>query len=58
MNLSCREASRLLSQSQDRRLAAGERAALWLHLRLCRGCRAVEAQMRFLRRAVQRLLQD
>jgi hypothetical protein len=55
MNLSCKEASRLLSQSQDRKLALGERVALKLHLALCRGCRAVSEQFEFLRRAVRRL---
>lgn len=55
MNLSCKEATRLMSQSQDRDLSLGERAALKLHLALCRGCRAVSEQFEFLRRALRRL---
>lgn len=55
MNLSCKEATRLMSQSQDRALSLGERAALKLHLALCRGCRAVSEQFAFLRRALRRM---
>lgn len=55
MNLSCKEATRLMSQSQDRALSLGERAALKLHLVLCRGCRAVSEQFAFLRRALRRM---
>lgn len=58
MNLSCKEATRLMSQSQDRELSLGERAALKLHLAICRGCRAVSDQLEFLRRAVRRLGED
>ncbi|HKX38094.1 MAG TPA: zf-HC2 domain-containing protein [Burkholderiales bacterium] len=58
MNLSCKEATRLMSQSQDRELSLGERAALKIHLAMCRGCRAVSEQLGFLRRAVRRLGDD
>jgi predicted anti-sigma-YlaC factor YlaD len=44
-----------MSQSQDRELSLGERAALKIHLAMCRGCRAVSEQLGFLRRAVRRL---
>jgi hypothetical protein len=54
MNLSCKEATRLLSQREDRKLSLGERAALGLHLAVCRGCRAVSEQIPFLRRALSR----
>ncbi len=47
-----------MSQSQDRELLLGERAALKIHLSICRGCRAVSAQLEFLRRAVRRLSED
>ena len=56
MNMSCKEASRLISQAQDRELSLGERASLQLHLAICRGCRAANAQFRFLRRAVHALV--
>jgi hypothetical protein len=55
MNISCKEASRLVSQSQDRQLSLGEQVALRLHLAICRGCRAFSVQLAFLRRAVRRL---
>jgi len=55
MNIACKEASRLMSQAQDRRLTLGERASLQMHLAICRGCRAVNAQFAFLRRAMREL---
>jgi hypothetical protein len=53
MNISCKQASRLMSQSQDRELSIGERTSLQIHLAICRGCRAVNAQFAFLRRAIR-----
>ena len=58
MNISCKEATRLISQAQDRELSLGERASLQFHLAICRGCRAVNAQFEFLRRAVRRVLDE
>jgi hypothetical protein len=58
MNISCREASRLMSQAQDRELSLGERASLQVHLAICRGCRAFKGQLDFLRRAVRQLLAE
>lgn len=52
--LSCKEASRLLSQRQDRRLALAERAALWLHLRACDACNRFARQLIVIREAVRR----
>jgi hypothetical protein len=46
------------SQGEDRRLAFGERVALRVHLAICKGCRNVNAQFRFLRQAVQDLSRD
>ena len=56
--LSCKETARLLSENADRELAFGERLALRVHLAICRGCRNVDAQFRFLRSAVQALTRD
>ena len=53
--LSCKEATRLVSQGRDRELALGERIALRVHLAICVGCRIVNRQLSFLRRAVSRL---
>lgn len=55
MNLSCKEATRLMSAAQDRELSIGERAALKVHLAVCKGCRIFDDQMHFLRRALRRL---
>jgi hypothetical protein len=55
MMLSCKETSRLLSQGEDRALGFGERVALRVHLAICVGCRRAGAQLKFLRRAMQRL---
>lgn len=52
-NLACREATRLLSERQDRDLSFGERASLRLHLTICDGCTAVGRQFDFLRRALR-----
>lgn len=52
---SCKDVSHLVSQGLDRRLGAGERLRLRLHLAICEGCRNLERQMDFLRKAIQRL---
>lgn len=49
--LSCKEATQLISQGMDRHLTLAERLGLRLHLLICRGCRATEAHLRFLRNA-------
>jgi hypothetical protein len=53
--LTCKETTRLVSQGLDRELAFGERVALRVHFAICLGCRRANRQMKFLRRAVQRL---
>jgi len=53
--LSCKEASRIVSQGLDRRLGFGERVSLRVHLAICSGCRAFSQQLGFLRTAVSRL---
>jgi hypothetical protein len=50
----CREASRLISQAQEHRLSASDWVRLRLHICWCVACQRVEAQMSFLRRAMQR----
>jgi predicted anti-sigma-YlaC factor YlaD len=57
MKLSCKEASRLLSQSLDRDLSLGEHARLRLHLTLCDACRNFNQQLKQLRQAVARLFE-
>ena len=53
--LSCREATRLLSEAQDRKLVLPEKLQLEIHLALCKGCRNFRKQMSFLREACQQL---
>ena len=55
MMLSCQEATQLVSQGLDRRLALRERVALRLHLLICDGCTEFRKQAAFLQKAVQRL---
>jgi hypothetical protein len=49
--LSCRDATRLMSEAQDRKLGFAERLQLDLHLALCKGCRNFNEHMAFLRKA-------
>lgn len=49
--LSCKDATELISQGLDRRLSRAERMGLGLHLLICRGCRATERHLAFLRTA-------
>ena len=53
--LSCKEASRLVSQGLDRRLGLFERFRLRLHLAICDGCTNFKKQMDFLRKALSKL---
>jgi hypothetical protein len=51
--LSCKEASRLISDGMDRRLSVTERIALRMHVGICDACTRFTAQAKFLRRALQ-----
>jgi Putative zinc-finger len=52
--LTCKEASRLISQRRDRELSVGERLSLRVHLALCAACVRVSAQFDFLHKALAR----
>jgi hypothetical protein len=52
VSLTCREASRLLSEGLDRELTLRQRISLRLHLTLCDACTRVKAQFEFMRRAL------
>jgi predicted anti-sigma-YlaC factor YlaD len=58
MMLSCKEASRLLSQGLDRKLGFGERVMLRVHLGICDGCTNFRDQVAFLRKAMVRLADE
>jgi putative zinc finger protein len=55
MMISCKDASRLLSQAMDTRLPLGSRVRLRLHLLICDACTNFSRQLRLLRRAIARL---
>lgn len=55
--VSCREATRLMSDALDRPVTLRERMGLRLHLAFCRGCRNFEKHMAFLRRACRSLVE-
>ncbi len=52
--LKCRQACRLLSEAQDRRLTRRERLALAYHLLICVHCRRYRKQLAFLRDKLQK----
>jgi hypothetical protein len=52
--LSCKEATRLMSQAQDRSLGLGERVKLRLHLAACAACSRFSRQMTLMRDALTR----
>jgi hypothetical protein len=51
--LKCKQATELMSQSQDRALTLNERVRLKLHLLICSGCTNCNKQMRFLHEAME-----
>ena len=52
--VSCKEASRLLSQREERRLRVPERVKLHLHLRVCAACTRFAQQLVLIREALRR----
>jgi len=56
--LTCKDASALLSQAQDRPLGLRERLVLKLHLLLCHGCTNFGRQLKLIRATVQRIRDD
>jgi hypothetical protein len=52
--ISCKRATRLVSQAQDRPLVRWEGTLLRLHLAACAGCTRFAEQIRFLRAAMTR----
>ncbi len=49
--LSCKEVSRLASESLDQRLPLGKRIGVRMHLMMCRACARFLRQIKFLRHA-------
>jgi len=53
MRITCKEASRLISEGLDRDLGLVERTKLRLHLAICVACTRLTRQLDFLRRAAR-----
>lgn len=47
--LSCHKATRMMSESQERPLNAGEKLLLAVHTMMCKGCRNFERQLPVIR---------
>lgn len=52
--LTCKDASRLISEGQDRKLDLWERIGMRLHLWMCGSCNLFEKQVGHLRQALHR----
>lgn len=53
LKLTCAQATRMLSESQDRDLGTAERTVLRMHTWICSGCRNFGGQLGFLRQAMR-----
>lgn len=53
--ITCKDASRLQSQAQDRRLSWTERFGLRLHLLICDNCRRFARQLKLIRQACRQV---
>jgi hypothetical protein len=53
-HLSCREATRLVIEREDRRLRLSERLGLRLHMLVCKACPSFVHQVQFMHGAVGR----
>ena len=51
--ISCKDASRLISQMQDSTLPFGQRLLVRVHLLFCEACTRFERQLRILRQAME-----
>ena len=56
--LTCKDASRLISEGQERHLNFGERWGLRIHLWMCVNCRRFERQIGLLRKALRSVHRD
>lgn len=51
--LNCHQATRLMSEAQERTLNGGEKLSLRFHTMMCSGCRRFEPQIDFLSRSAR-----
>jgi len=54
--MSCKEVSRLVSESLDRKLSIWQRMQVWMHLMMCGMCARFRKQTLFLQSAAKRYL--
>ena len=54
IDVSCKEAARLMTRRQDAALKPGETESLKNHLYVCLGCRRFDTQLEFLRRLARK----
>ena len=52
--MNCKEVSRLLSASMERKLSLWERVGLWFHLSMCKLCKGFSRDLEQLREAARR----
>lgn len=51
--MNCLEATRLISESQERRLSVPEKVTLKMHVMMCSGCKNFSLQVPFLGKAMR-----
>lgn len=51
--MNCLEATRLISESQERRLSVPEKVTLKMHVMMCSGCKNFSLQIPFLGKAMR-----
>lgn len=51
--MNCKQATRLISESQDRALSFSEKMALKMHVMMCAGCKNFSLQIPFLSQAMK-----
>lgn len=56
--LNCHDATRLMSESQERKLSLAERMELRVHQLICSGCRNCGRQLEWMRHVARSFAQD
>ena len=51
--LSCQKASEFIEKGQVQKLSWAERAQLWMHNSICKGCKAYQTQSEFLNNFIE-----
>jgi predicted anti-sigma-YlaC factor YlaD len=51
--LTCKQATRIMSEKLDRELSRAEKLSLGFHLTICKGCRNYDKQMGIIHQACQ-----